>query len=690
MNGIKRKHTEVIDLFNEDVTISPLKRKKSHEEEIEEMLEGDDGNVDDGENEEELEEIDKTIRDLDPFMCKAIQRIHADANVNSSKTVVAEMVMNYCFENPKQKSIPKIVSEVKKMLKENPNGFVVVKDKKSNDEIVISDDSQPQEVDDVVDIIENGNEIRRIPRPIDQIFNIFPNAKRTYLENLLKEHDQDTVRVIELISEKGYEKEENLSMKKKKIEEKYDFKASSWETSDEYREDTLIELQNNFPFIPVASFPKILAENKHHYYHSIKFIEEATGRKAIFDYYERFHTPVTLDLASNDSPPIQTHGKNVMKYSKIEIDAINLKLKAKSLQSLIKTRQSVRSLPCPSNHINEILSVEIEFLLKEKNNALLDSDYEVAAKLNQEQAAEDGALFECQCCFDNEFSFENIIQCTEGDLFCGECLQRYIQEMIYGGSKIKQPLPCICSANKCPGFFTERMIEKSLSQKPKLLAQYNDTILNDNLLKSQLSLIHCFHCQLPYEISDNSGNVLYCPSCHGNTCLLCKEESHIPLKCSEVEKKSATEKRLKMEEAMALARIRECPTCKKRFYKTEGCNKMTCTCGTIICYICRANINKEKYAHFCQTPHCTHQSCKKCLLYSNTIDDDRRAMLEAGMKVMEEGKEEGEEGKEGGRDIIDVEKTNGKNGKKDGKNNDGNNETTKVIYLFCILSVNIL
>jgi hypothetical protein len=55
-------------------------------------------------------------------------------------------------------------------------------------------------------------------------------------------------------------------------------------------------------------------------------------------------------------------------------------------------------------------------------------------------------------------------------------------------------------------------------------------------------------------------------------------------------------------------------------------------------------------------------------------------MLEAGMKVMEEGKEEG---KEGGRDIIDVEKTNGKKGKKDGKNNDGNNETTQVIYSFC-------
>jgi hypothetical protein len=108
------------------------------------------------------------------------------------------------------------------------------------------------------------------------------------------------------------------------------------------------------------------------------------------------------------------------------------------------------------------------------------------------------------------------------------------------------------------------------------------------------------------------------------------------LKCSEVEKKSETQARLSVEEAMTAARIRECPKCKTRFFKTEGCNKMVCTCNTFLCYICRKDITKQGYGHFCQTAHCDHKSCGKCKLFTNTVEDDRQAMLEAGMKKINE------------------------------------------------------
>ena len=45
--------------------------------------------------------------------------------------------------------------------------------------------------------------------------------------------------------------------------------------------------------------------------------------------------------------------------------------------------------------------------------------------------------------------------------------------------------------------------------------------------------------------------------------------------------------------------IRECvnPQCRKKFFKTEGCNKMKCECGQSMCYLCRKPV-EDNYKHF--------------------------------------------------------------------------------------------
>ena len=88
---------------------------------------------------------------------------------------------------------------------------------------------------------------------------------------------------------------------------------------------------------------------------------------------------------------------------------------------------------------------------------------------------------------------------------------------------------------------------------------------------------------------------------------------------------------------------------------------MSCACGTISCYICREKVDRSVgYKHFCQVQSCDHKACGRCPLFNNSVEDDRLAMREAGIKAMQENevgllrasKEGGAEAK--GVDIDDL------------------------------------
>jgi hypothetical protein len=193
-----------------------------------------------GENEDDDEpktDLDRTVEQLDSHVQKAIRRIYTHVNNKKSKAEVINDVINYCYENPKIKSVPKIVKDI---LENNGqyqredlfNDKVLTNDEKeikNQEEILIESQDLPEEFqvyDD--DIIEVEKEIN----PLVEIMKIFPNAKRSSVSSLLTANNNDYYHVIDAMFEKGYEKEENLTVKRKKIEDKYDFKSSSWITSD--------------------------------------------------------------------------------------------------------------------------------------------------------------------------------------------------------------------------------------------------------------------------------------------------------------------------------------------------------------------------------------------------------------------------------------------------------------------------
>ena len=208
-----------------------------------------------------------------------------------------------------------------------------------------------------------------------------------------------------------------------------------------------------------------------------------------------------------------------------------------------------------------------------------------------------------------------------------------------------------CLGGDCKATFNRSQLDRALPDAIKTKLEERKA---EKDLEGIEGLDKCPFC--PYaEFNDNpNDSVLVCknPECAKESCRKCKEENHIPKRCEEVEKSTDTKKRLTIEEKMTEIRIRTCHKCKTRFFKTEGCNKMTCRCGALMCYICREAIPASigysiffyfypgawvfltcvKPDHFCQHVHepgkgC--QQCKKCVLFTNAEQDDLMAVEEA-------------------------------------------------------------
>jgi hypothetical protein len=114
------------------------------------------------------------------------------------------------------------------------------------------------------------------------------------------------------------------------------------------------------------------------------------------------------------------------------------------------------------------------------------------------------------------------------------------------------------------------------------------------------------------------------PSCGRASCTACAKPWRDPHICHE---SSLLSLRKSVELAMSLAVKRTCPRCNTSFVKSAGCNKLTCTCGYQMCYVCRKHLGGggvrgaegEGYRHFCEHfrpagGRC--QECSKCDLYA--------------------------------------------------------------------------
>ncbi|XP_067950008.1 E3 ubiquitin-protein ligase RNF216-like isoform X2 [Watersipora subatra] len=250
------------------------------------------------------------------------------------------------------------------------------------------------------------------------------------------------------------------------------------------------------------------------------------------------------------------------------------------------------------------------------------SQNELASDLvgNEEETQ---CMVECGCCY-TDSNVAEMVQCSECHLFCFDCMNRYAEEAIHGQGKST----LLCMATDCDASFPRSQMERALSDS--ILQKFDERIQQESLSMADLpNLVRCPGCNYAAEIVEDNQQVFICPNCEKLTCRHCQVDwdEHQGLTCSQVEKQDETKLRTKYEERMTKAKIRECPRCKAPLVKDGGCNKVTCRCGGVICYICRKP--EIQYTHFCQHtgPHpdgC--KTCSLCLLWTNAEEDDKRAI----------------------------------------------------------------
>jgi len=388
---------------------------------------------------------------------------------------------------------------------------------------------------------------------------IFPDVDQDFLETQSWEIGEDPGKLDAFISS-SLENKSNLPSKKESEKKKahqdekekieslkvVDF-VEMWEdphahfaniatpVSELYKKHALVQLRIKFPLVHHSLIVKALGESNHHYFPALQKIMKMSQKMGKKKQAPLPELPSEIDF---------TFLKEFV-YSKLETQ--------------IRQHQA---------------TMEVQH-----NNAV-------------ETARQTGGLFECLCCFDGDCLLTEVAMCEKGHMFCKDCIRRG------SGVQIGDQKTMIGCLADCKSTFSLTVLKKYLS--PNIFSRLLQKQQLEEVRAAGLEdLVQCPACNFATIIPDPLDKVVHCrnPECLKESCRLCQEENHVPLTCDEAEKaeknKDVTD-RVKVEKAMTEAMLRTCVGCKTQFFKTQGCNHMTCVCGKEMCYVCRKDISGDK------------------------------------------------------------------------------------------------
>ncbi|XP_060832770.1 uncharacterized protein LOC132916633 [Bombus pascuorum] len=389
---------------------------------------------------------------------------------------------------------------------------------------------------------------------IDEKYNylkeIFPNAEPAYLKKVIVRTANDPAKLDQFIEDQC--------------------KCPTYLTKDEkIRRMHITEQQMLYirefdvrQFLEIYPSPHTYFEDperKHEYNpDALEFLKHHFNKfevETLMNVYEQhnYHLTITANALENMKPDKKTNYTTM--WDKTLSDDISLLHEC----AFIK-------------HKNRITEYQKELKKRE------DEEFEELQKRNE--------LLICQCCYVNCIP-SKCSTCDDGHVFCNSCIVRGTQTQIAQGNV---HVPCFVD---CDGEFRLSTLQKVLT--PMQFSIFVRKMQEREVMSAGiLGLVSCPFCQFA-SIPPLRDNVFKClnPECMKESCRLCKEINHIPLKCYEEKTEKA---RLFLEEKMTEALVHKCHRCSRPYFKENGCNKITCVCGCMMCYLCDEEITG--YEHF--------------------------------------------------------------------------------------------
>lgn len=388
-----------------------------------------------------------------------------------------------------------------------------------------------------------------VQRSYTYLINIFPNADPTYIKSIATSIHHDPSAIAEFIH--------------------INLENPSYPTKEKYLENKRIaKLQKQYTdLFSVQKFLKIFP-----------------------DPFTFFMDPERNCIYSDDALKFLIHQfHNVHEADIKEIYAnskYQLTLTVEEIKRRFPCTHRLRKVSLPATKDIALLQ-EIAFLehkeeiqdfltnLKEKENTLFR---ELKTK---------NRLVECQCCYDNQCIPSKCAQCEKGHLFCNACILKGTEVQLSNG---ESHIPCF---THCDSEFSLAVLKRIIPPQKFsiLLKKRQEAEVNAAGLEGLVSCPFCHFASIPPP----EDKVFKCLNreCMKESCRNCKELNHLPLKCNETRTEQA---RLMLEEKMTEALIRKCHKCGRPFFKEDGCNKITCPCGAVVCYVCDTPVTG--YDHF--------------------------------------------------------------------------------------------